>query len=132
MDAEPEGPARLFRRDAVVVHDGEACIDRRDATVVSGNFAADSPHAFGIAHLHRNLDCLAHIECNVHRQINHVADEPFNLQRSLRGDFFLCGVVYCKNGPFAMPFPNDMQRIPRPRLDAQRLGLRRLEHAAQR
>ena len=131
VDAEAESPARLFRRDAVVVHDGEARIDRRDAAVVRGKFAADSPHAFGIAHLHRNLDCLSSIECNVHRQINHVADEPFNLQCSLRGDFFLRGVVYCKNGLFVLPLPNDMQRISRLRLDAQRLGFRSIEHAAQ-
>ncbi len=126
VDAEAEGPARLFRRDGVEVHDGEASIDGRDASVVRGKFATDSPHAFGIAYMHRDLDCLSSIECNVHRQINHVTDEPFNLQRSLRGDFFLRGVVYCENGPFALPFPNDMQRIPRLRLDAQRPGFRRV------
>ena len=45
MDAEPEGPARLFRRDGVEVHDGEASIDGRDASVVRGKFAANFPHA---------------------------------------------------------------------------------------
>ena len=132
VDAEAESPARLLRRDAVVVHDGEARIDRRNAAVVRGKFAADSPHAFGIAHLHRNPDCLASAECNVHRQIEHFAAEPFQFQSSACGDFFLRGVVYCKNGLFVLPLPNDMQRISRLRLDAQRLGLRRLEHAAQR
>ena len=131
VDAYAEGSARLLWGDTVEVHDGEARIDGRGTAVVRRKAATNLPHALGGGRRHWNLDGLTGVERNVHRQVEHVTVESLRLQRSMRGDSLLRGVANCEHRPFVLPFPDDVKRISRLSLDAQSLGLRRLEHAAQ-